>query len=808
MNNYQKFSKISSFISSACGLIVTLTGILALAGWVFKLSRLASFGADTIPMAPSTAELFIVFGFAIFIRETLPMNQKAQRISMVAISIVTLLSLILFIMSCLEIRPGIEHFGFQIENYRGGVAIGHISPLTAFCFLLAGISFLSLIPSSKSAAQYVRFAIILYMAGLLWGICIIFLLVYALGSPVLYSGMIIPPAINTVLCLTMIGITLATSMTRQIWTNNHQSDDVPTIPFFPFTIFVILVVGIVSSGYLYYVNYETHFRTELEKQLSAIAELKVAGLTQWRLEQLESGYLLSKNLLFIDLVRRFQKNSNDRDAGQKLRTWIKEYQTHNRYDLIRIIDTSGTAILSSPAESTPPSEIIIKSMSDILKSGKITLQDFHRHDRNQKIYLTVMAPIIDIENNNLPLGVVTLRIDPEIYLYPYIQRWPIPSKSAETLIVRREENEVIFLNELKFKKNVSLNLRIPLNKTEVPAVRAALGERGIIEGVDYRNVKVIADIRPVPDSPWFIVSKMDISEVYGPIRERLGIMVILISVVLFGTSISFIIVWRQRDVRYYIEKKEEIQQINATLEKKVAERTAQLEAFAYSVSHDLRTPLRAISGFSEIIVEDYYDKLDEKGKNYLNRIQLATERMSKLIDAMLRLSKLSVAEMIRTTVNLSETARTIIGESFGANPERKFAFTCADEIKVIADEALMRIALYNLLDNAWKYTEKNDDTRIEFGRSEIDGEIVYFVKDNGAGFDMAYKNKLFVAFQRLHLDEEFKGFGIGLTTVHRIIKRHGGRVWAESEPGKGATFYFTLPPTETADENKKEVKKL
>jgi len=262
------------------------------------------------------------------------------------------------------------------------------------------------------------------------------------------------------------------------------------------------------------------------------------------------------------------------------------------------------------------------------------------------------------------------------------------------------------------------------------------------------------------------------------------------------------------DITDQVKAIDEADKLNAELENRVRERTSELEAFSYSVSHDLRTPLRAISGFSEIIMEDYYDKLDENGKKCLTRIQLATERMSKLIDAMLRLSKLSVVEMIRTTVNFSELARTIIGESFGANPERKFIFSCPNEIKVIADETLMKIALYNLLDNACKYTEKIDDARIEFGSSVIDEETVYFVKDNGAGFDMAYKNKLFVAFQRLHLDNEFKGFGIGLTTVQRIIKRHGGRIWAESEPGKGAAFYFTLPLAETNDKNKNEVKKL
>jgi len=244
---------------------------------------------------------------------------------------------------------------------------------------------------------------------------------------------------------------------------------------------------------------------------------------------------------------------------------------------------------------------------------------------------------------------------------------------------------------------------------------------------------------------------------------------------------------------------EEVRRLNAELEQRVVRRTAQLEAanneleaFSYSVSHDLRAPLRTIDGFSQALQEDVAGSLDETNRDHLQRIRQATQRMDRLIDDLLTLSRVARSDMRRETVDLSELARSIAAELRNSEAERNVEFAIADDVAAEGDPALLRVALSNLIGNAWKFTSRQPTAHIEFSAAEHDGAREYFVRDNGAGFDMAHAGKLFGAFQRLHTASEFPGTGIGLATVQRIVHRHGGQVRAEGEMGQGATFYFTL----------------
>jgi signal transduction histidine kinase len=241
------------------------------------------------------------------------------------------------------------------------------------------------------------------------------------------------------------------------------------------------------------------------------------------------------------------------------------------------------------------------------------------------------------------------------------------------------------------------------------------------------------------------------------------------------------------------------------LERLVAERTAsltvanrELASFAYSVSHDLRAPLRAIHGFSQALEEDYAERLDAEGLAYLARVRGATERMGELIDGLLLLAQLTRDEFQNADVDLSALAAEVVAELRVGEPDRVVTVEIEDGIRAAGDKRMLRLVLQNLIGNAWKFTRRSENATIRFRAEETDGRRVFRVSDNGAGFDMAYAAKLFGAFQRLHPNAQFEGTGIGLATVHRVVSRHGGEVWGEGTPGAGATFSFTLGPKETS----------
>jgi signal transduction histidine kinase len=228
----------------------------------------------------------------------------------------------------------------------------------------------------------------------------------------------------------------------------------------------------------------------------------------------------------------------------------------------------------------------------------------------------------------------------------------------------------------------------------------------------------------------------------------------------------------------------------ATREAEAANR--ELEAFSYSVAHDLRAPLRSIDGFSQAILEDSGDKLDADGKHHLERVRTAAQRMALLIDDLLALSRVSRAELHRGKVDLTRLAETVGARLRHAHAAREVDLSVQQDVVVVGDANLLEVVMDNLLGNAWKFTGKRPHAHVEVGATVEDGRPVYFVRDDGAGFDMAYAGKLFGAFQRLHSAGEFPGTGIGLATVQRIVHRHGGRVWAKSVPDRGTTVHFTL----------------
>jgi PAS domain S-box-containing protein len=332
-------------------------------------------------------------------------------------------------------------------------------------------------------------------------------------------------------------------------------------------IFILLATGIITSGYFTYRNYEKNYRAEVEQQLSAIADLKVDQLVQWRKERLGDGQVFYKNDLFSAMVKRYIQNKNDRDAKKGILTWVGQVQSAYKYDLMMLLDAQLNTILVYPENKERARIVIDQKNTEILMAGNIAFQDYYRNDQDQHIYLKILVPFLEDRPSKRLIAVLALRISPEDYLYPLIKQWPIPSRTAETLIIRKDGNDALFLNDLKFYKDVALNLRIPLTSKDVLAVKAALGIEGIVEGIDYRGASVIGDVRAVPESPWFLVARMDMEEVYAPLKERLWLMIILVGALFIGAGAGVGFVWRQQRIYFYQEQYKSMEALSESEEK-------------------------------------------------------------------------------------------------------------------------------------------------------------------------------------------------------------------------------------------------
>ena len=502
-------------------------------------------------MAPSSALLFVLFGTAVFFSARSPLSRGAYRIGMVIGSTGALVALLLFCLSWTGIRLEAEHIGIPIAGHVDRAPIGHMSPMTMLGFALAGLSLVTTLSSSPARPRRA-------MAGF-WFAClivfasIIFLLAYLFGTPLLDGGQFIPPALTTSLAFTALGMALLALAGPRAWVPDERIDAATLRASRSFMlVFALVAAGLVSVGYVHFRDYEQHYRTEVERQLSAVAELKAGELAAWRSQRLADATVLFRSAVFAALVRRTLGNPKDLEAQEQLHGWLRQVRDAYRYARVSLMDTQGVARISIPDKPLPANAPA--HAREALRSAQIAFLDFHRDAPEAAIHLSILIPIAGIKEGDRPLGAVVLDIDPGQYLYPFIQRWPTPSRTAETLLVRRDGNDVLFLNELRFQKNTALALRIPLDNIVVPAVQAALGRERIVEGVDYRGVPVIAALRAVPGSPWLLIARVDTAEALDPITEHLWLTVSLIGALLLAAGTAVGLVWRHQRVRHYKER--------------------------------------------------------------------------------------------------------------------------------------------------------------------------------------------------------------------------------------------------------------
>jgi len=899
------------FVALAAGVVAAAIGLLALLGWIFKLPLLTSVEADWIPMAPSTAVLFLLYGGAVCLRARRRAGLRANQVSLAMVGLGMLVALLLFTLASLNIHWEVEHIGLNITHKPGEMFTGHMSPVTSLCFVFASFSFLASFSADKILLW--RSALALGAAGLLLGSCFVFLLAYFFGTPLLYGGAFIPPALNTILAFTMLGLGLLALASRSSGLWGGSLDGGFGTAFVFVLIFAIAVAGVVTVGYGYYRNYERNFLSATELQLATIADLKANQLVQYRKERLGDANVFYNNFAFSEQVRDFLGQPADADARRRLRAWLGRFQSYYEYTRISLFDVQGAERLAVPDRPELLPGRRTKDIASVLKSRQVTFLDFHRDASGLPVQLEILVPIYDESDTNRPLGVLVLRIDPRTFLFPFIRQWPVPSATAETLLVRREGNEIVFLNDLRFQTNTALNLRIPLANTNAPAVKAVLGQTGIVEGRDYQGKPVIADVRAVPGSPWFLVARENVSEAFAPLRAQFWQLAFTLGVLLLAAGAGLGLIWRQMRIRFYREKFEAeadrarlgaivesshdaiigksldgvitswnlgaekiygysaaevvgksmtmlippgqqedfarlmdkvrrgepvINQetervrkdgghiyVSLTLspvknaagmivgvssvggditEQKRAEEKLQsalaelersnkeLEQFAYIASHDLQEPLRMVSSYTQLLAKRFEGQLDEKTQKYVHYAVDGAFRMKTLINDLLAYSRVGrrgkPPEPADSNAILGEALRNLAA----LVEENRAVITHENLPTVRADASQLVLVFQNLIANAIKF-RRADVPRIHVSAQDKGGEWLFAVKDNGIGIESRHADRIFVIFQRLHTHEEYSGNGIGLAVCKRVVERHGGKIWFQSEPGNGTTFFFAIP---------------
>jgi len=694
--------------------------------------------------------------------------------------------------------------------------------------------------------------------------------------------------------------------------------------------FAVVALLIGAAGYWAWYEQARSLRAQAERSLTAVGHLKAGQIASWIGERRGDAEVEHHDRLLAAASADILSGQGSATTTAQVQSLLSAVQRHQGYAAVLLVAPDSSVLLHAPAGRAAAqigagtAGLVRRAvLEDRVESSDLYL------DAAGHAAIDFVAPLQLTGNRGHGLAAVVLRVNPGTFLFPLIQSWPTKSLSGESLLVERRGGRVLYLNELRFRRGTALRLGHALSDASLPAAMAVRGVRGVVQGVDYRGTRVLADLESVEGTPWSLVAKIDTQEVLGPVRVRAWVTAGVTALIIVLAGVGALRLWRTREkqtdaeldageARYralfenmtegvalnelvtdstgasidyvlvdmnaafaaqmgldaeeargrlasdslggppppflteysttmrvgaarlfetfyaprdrYFEiavapqgagafttmltdvtarkrDQQRVKAMNAELEERVDQRTSQLdaankelEAFAYSVSHDLRAPLRHVSGFCDLLVGRAGESLDERSRHYVDVIVKSAGQMGVLIDDLLEFSRSGRAELRLQRVDMRQAIDEALGPLRDEIAARGVDCSIGLLPDVSGDPAVLRQVWANLLGNAVKYTRGTTPARIEVGvvgdvaeDDEVASEDVFFVKDNGVGFDMQYAHKLFGVFQRLHSAAEFEGTGIGLANVKRGIARLGGRVWAEAALGEGATFYFSLP---------------
>lgn len=795
-------SRAVTLIAAASAFIGGGLGVFALVGWWLKIPALSSFGSDKIPMAPSTA-LFFILNFAGVLALVTPLSFKLRRyLFFPPVALATLVSSLILPFALHGLYSPLEYLGFNIGGVLNGAPLGHMSPLTALCFILGGTALGVLLWEPARSFRPWWWGV-LTPAAFLGLLSFTLLLAYLLGAPILWGSGLIPPDLPTSLAFFMLALSLQILAAQRLWPLGRwpELEELRAL-FALILIFVVLIGGVAATFFLSFRDHEQEHRATMALQLRAISELKVERVVSWLREYQVNGEELANNHGFADRVEQWLRHDsaeNRRMVEQRLD------DLRSRYGLcgIVLLDGQGKVLYRQGVELD--AALPLNHLVDQARREKVPVVSDLFQTPEGAVHLCWVVPILPGVGDGPPLAFVVRFLNAADFLFPFLTFWPGESESAQTLLVRREGEHAMVLNNTRSNPNSAFKLRFPLEQKDNPAVEAVLGREGLLEGLDHRGTPVVAVVGQVPGTSWSLVTTMTMAEVYAPLRARLWVIVLAILLLILSAAGGVGLLWHRqlqaRDYTLLARDARRDREMRIELQRQVAQRTAQLsalnkelEAFSYSVSHDLKAPLRGVAGYSRLLERNYLDKLDDEGRLFLGNIKQGVEEMGRMIDGLLTYSRMERQLMQPRGVDLDALIEAVL-EGF------QHQLSAADvqvemkvpPLKVKADPEGLRLVLRNLIDNAIKFSRDSKPPRLTL-TARRDGELVHLrVEDNGIGFEQKLAGRVFKIFSRLVKEDEFPGSGVGMALVRKAVERMNGRIRAESAPGKGTTFFLEIP---------------
>lgn len=542
----------------------------------------------------------------------------------------------------------------------------------------------------------------------------------------------------------------------------------------------MISILITTGGLLLYKSQKNKIIVEKQNELAAISSLKAGEILRWRNEHIRDGKILSsfipRNKLIFDFLANNKAPGLRHELLERMKIFIENYDYHS----ILLVDTSGTIILSYPSPyTTTNSKVKILTLESQSHPG-ISISDLHFSDDLQgMINIDLQIKLFSLEKDEKnKFGIIILRIDPEKSLFPLVQSWPTSSKSSETLLIRRENDSVLFLNELRHKENTALIFKLPFDE-DLPASAALSGREGVFEGIDYRGIPVISYLIKIPDSPWSMVAKVDKKEIYSSLKDLIIAIAIGAFLLIFSFSSIIFYIWRNQHIRY-------LNELNSTKDK-----------FFSVVSHDLKSPFAGISGLTNLMIEDLDRNNFSKIREYAGIILNSTQNAMDLLKNLTEWSRINSNKL---AFNPKETdIITIINEviEIMQAPAFQKSITITKEtpshLQIYADKEMISSVFRNIISNSIKFSHPGGNVHISV--KEKENKAAVKVIDSGVGMKKETIEKLFKIGENVSTPGTRRehGTGLGLILVKEFISLHGGEIHVKSEVGICSSFLVDLP---------------